>query len=476
MVNYSCSTCHKIFKQKGHYDSHLLRKRPCVKDDTIDKLIERKVEEILQSKTHTEPNVNILKHIKYVDLFAGIGGFRYGIEEFQRKNPKFQFECIKTVDIKKDALNTYNLNFGEENKPCDIRTVKDLPHFELLCAGFPCQPFSSAGKKEGFDDATRGNLIYEVIRICTESNPSFLVLENVSNIEKLQNGAILQRIIQEFTDIGYAMSYKTINSMDVGLAQDRERTFIFGTKTTAVSPNIILKLQHSKQVISDIIDVSDKHTDIPKQFLDTLLSRDPVSLYGMSIKDKRGGDKNLHSWDINYHGTTTTRQRDLLNAILKERRKKTWAKAKEIVWMDGMPLTTPEIETFTKYTGLQDDLDDLTEKGYLTLEHPKDLVDGKREYKETSPKGYNICKGKLSFPISKVLDPKGYCPTLTATDSSKLAVYNAGTIRRLNKTELCRLCGFPERLKIADSANMYDLFGNMVCPPVVTSILECIFG
>ena len=142
--------------------------------------------------------------------------------------------------------------------------------------------------------------------------------------------------------------------------------------------------------------------------------------------------------------------------------------------MDGMPLTTDEIRTFCDYPELQSDLDYLEQAGYLVFEHPKDIVNGKRQYKESSPKGYNICKGKLSFPISKILSPTETTPTLTATDSCKLAVYVGNTIRRLNETELKRLCGFPDSFRLPKNVDMYDLFGNMVCPPVITALLQTI--
>jgi len=450
MVIYNCEICEKAFKQKGHYNSHMKRKNICKKDNTLKK-----------------------KHIRFVDFFAGIGGFRYGINAFQELHPEYTFECIKTVDIKKGALDTYNLNFNENNHPTDICTVGNIPKFELLCAGFPCQPFSSAGKKEGFSDEKRGNLIYEVIRICQESTPEYLILENVSNIEKLEKGNILKKIINEFENIGYMMQYKTINSKDVGLAQDRERTFIIGFRST--ERKIIIMPPTKYQTVNDIIDANDTITNIPTEFLNMLLKRDPSLLYGMSIKDKRGGKNNIHSWDIEYYGETSQSQRNLLNQILKERRKKKWAEIKGIVWMDGMPLTTDEIKTFIDYKELEYDLNYLTNQGYLKVEYPKDLVDGKREYKDTCEQGYNICKGKLSFPISKILDPSKTSPTLTATDASKLAIYTGTTIRRLNKKELIRLCGFPESITLPESVDMYDLFGNMVCPPIITEILKSIF-
>ena len=121
-------------------------------------------------------------------------------------------------------------------------------------------------------------------------------------------------------------------------------------------------------------------------------------------------------------------------------------------------------------------LNNLVEKKYLKLEKNKDLINGKREYKEDSKLGYNICKGKLSFPISKILDPNDVSPTLTATDSNKLAlIIDNKYLRRLNKKELKRLCGFPDNYLIPDNVNVYDLFGNMATPPVITNILKLIY-
>ena len=126
---------------------------------------------------------------------------------------------------------------------------------------------------------------------------------------------------------------------------------------------------------------------------------------------------------------------------------------------------------------LKEMLDNLVFKNYLRFEKCKDLVHGKRVYKEDSETGYNICKGKLSFPVSKVLDPDDVSPTLTATESNKLAVdINNSIIRRLNTLELTRICGFPDSFKIPDHVNSYDLFGNMATPPVIRELLKLMFN
>lgn len=532
MVSYICETCQKVFKQKGHLESHKNRKRPCKKDNIIEELVEKKVQDMmnkpiikndttilnitssmdLSKKTREEliaickekkikgysgkkkdeiisllapqeiehvsnkteiiaSSNNVMKKLTYIDLFAGIGGFRFGFEAFQAAHPQYNFECVKSADIKKDALKTYNHNFHETNEYCDVRTIKNLPYFDILCGGFPCQPFSTAGKKEGLKDEGRGDLIYEVLRICKESKPEYIILENVSNIENIEKGEVLKTILNEFKTIGYHITTVPINSLHVGLAQDRKRIFIIGCKSKP--PDIIIKPKEPVS-IKNIIDTTDETTALPAEFLSKLLALPKDKLIGKSIKDKRGGDSNIHSWEINFHGKISDRQKNLLNTLLLERRKKKWATEKKIKWMDGIPLSFKDIKTFLNYDGLQEDLDDLVAKKYLTLEYPKDIVNGKRVPNESLTIGYNIAKGKLSFPISKILHPDEFCPTLTATDSSKLSVLVGNTVRQLNEKELKRLCGFPEHFSLPQGVNKYDLFGNMVCPPVVTEILEAL--
>jgi DNA (cytosine-5)-methyltransferase 1 len=346
-----------------------------------------------------------------------------------------------------------------------------MPHFDILCGGFPCQPFSSAGKQKGLKDEGRGDLIYEVIRICKESKPEYILLENVSNIENIEKGDVLKSIVNEFQTLGYNITCTAINSSQVGLAQDRKRIFIVGCLSK--EPTVTVKA-HPSASIKDVLDADDQTSSLPEGFLTKLLLLPKEDVIGKSIKDKRGGDSNIHSWDIDYHGKISDRQKSLLNTILLERRKKKWAAEKKIKWMDGIPLSFEDIQTFKKYDGLREDLNDLVTKKYLVMEYPKDLVNGKRVANEKLPIGYNISKGKLSFPISKILHPDSLAPTLTATDSSKLAVYVGNTIRQLNEKELTRLCGFPECFSLPPSVNKYDLFGNMVCPPVITAILASV--
>ena len=181
-------------------------------------------------------------------------------------------------------------------------------------------------------------------------------------------------------------------------------------------------------------------------------------------------------FNIGYNGYISKDECELMNKIMLERRKKHWAVKKNITWMDGMPLTFEEISSFYINDNLQQMLDNLVKCKYLRLEKCKDLVNGKREYKEDSEEGYNICKGKLSFPISKILDPNDISPTLTATDSNKLSVIiDNNIIRKLNRTEIKKICGFPETFIVPPHVNYYNLFGNMATPPVIEVLLELIY-
>lgn len=424
----------------------------------------------------TPTNINNEININYIDLFSGIGGFRVAIEDFAISNKKYNFNCVLSADIKPDAIDTYNINFNENNKAIDINLLEpsDIKQFDLLCAGFPCNPFSSAGYKRGFGDK-KGKFIFKILDICKYHKPSIVILENVYNLITLKKGEYITKIINMFENIGYYINYKKLNSKDFGCPQSRERVYIICSLNEKISFDNIKYHKHS--YIKDIINYSLKKSNISSTFADKLIKiHKKKSLYGCKINDKRGGEKNIHSWDIGYNGNISIEESKLMNKIMLERRKKHWAKKKEIVWMDGMPLTYDEINTFYKHSQLKDMLDNLVNLKYLRLEKCKDLINGKRVYKEDSEPGYNICKGKLSFPISKILDPNDISPTLTATDSNKLGIIiDNKIIRKISRDEIKKICGFPNSFIIPNHVNYYDLFGNMVTPPVIKEILNIIY-
>lgn len=416
------------------------------------------------------------KDIKFIDLFAGIGGIRTGLSQALCEKG-FTPKCVLTSEIKPYAIKVLKANYEQENIVGDITQVhsSDIPDFDILCAGFPCQAFSSAGKRQGFAD-TRGTLFFEVERILKEKKPQGFILENVEGLVNHDGGRTLDVILTKLREIGYKVSYKVLNSAEFGVPQERKRIYIVGTFGNAPS---LSDFDRSSKTVGEILEKGKPSSETP--FIKSLLSHFSIEeLYGKSIKDKRGGDSNIHSWDLEMKGTVSPEQRDLLNQILRERRKKKWAEEYGIDWMDGMPLTFAQIKSFFPSPRLQEMLDDLTKKGYLKYEHPKKRIvitdifgntTTARQQDPSLPKGYNIVAGKLSFEISKVLGPHEIAPTLVAMDMQKIYVADNGGLRKLTLREGLRLFGYPETMKLPVSEkDGYDLLGNTVVVPVIKAV------
>lgn len=423
------------------------------------------------------------RSIRFIDLFAGMGGFRIGFESAGR-DLDINTHCVFSSEIKEAAITAYQQNFNETpSGNIEEINAKDIPDFDILLAGFPCQPFSSAGNREGFLD-TRGTLFFEIERILKEKKPHGFILENVDgliNHDKINPsdpiGRTLDVMLNSLKSLGYNVTWKLLNSSDFGLAQSRKRVFIVGSLNSEITLNDF----HKKSVkLKDILEsgLPTLKSDIAKILLKKFRAD---QLFGKSIKDKRGGKNNIHSWELELKGPCTDDQKKLLSELLKARRNKKWADIIGIQWMDGMPLTCEQIYTFFPHENLQEMLDDLTSKKYLKLEHPKDImlvqnengVFSKRRIPRTDlPKGYNIVAGKMSYEISKILDPEGLAPTLVAMDIDRLVVVDNDGLRNLSDIEQKRLFGFPDNYNLSNLSivDRFDLFGNTVPIPVVTEI------
>jgi DNA (cytosine-5)-methyltransferase 1 len=162
------------------------------------------------------------KTLKFIDLFAGIGGMRLGFESVGA-------ECVFTSEWDKHAQITYQANFGDIPFG-DITQIKEseIPKFDILLAGFPCQPFSSIGKREGFKHETQGTLFYDVARIIDYHKPKAFLLENVAGLLTHDDGRTFTTIINVLTNLGYRLEYKILDSSDYGVPQKRERIYIVG--------------------------------------------------------------------------------------------------------------------------------------------------------------------------------------------------------------------------------------------------------
>ena len=192
---------------------------------------------------------------RFIDLFAGIGGIRLGFESAGG-------HCVFSSEFDKNACKTYEANFGEYPSG-DITKIasNDIPDFDILLGGFPCQAFSIIGKKEGFDNETCGTLFFEIERILRDKKPKAFMLENVRNLTAHDNGKTFLVIRKHLEKLGYNVYAKVLNALDYGVPQKRERIIIVGFKDDVMFtfPNPIPT--HKRKTLKDILEteVDDKY-------------------------------------------------------------------------------------------------------------------------------------------------------------------------------------------------------------------------
>lgn len=164
----------------------------------------------------------IWDNFRFIDLFAGIGGIRLGFESVGG-------HCVFSSEFDEDACKTYEANFGEHPSG-DITQIaaSDIPNFDILLGGFPCQAFSIIGKQEGFANETCGTLFFEIERILKEKLPMAFMLENVRNLTAHDNGKTFKVIMEHLESLGYHVYAKVLNALDYGVPQKRERIIIVG--------------------------------------------------------------------------------------------------------------------------------------------------------------------------------------------------------------------------------------------------------
>lgn len=201
------------------------------------------LKELILSDMQTKPFYQHSTEAKFffIDLFAGIGGFRMALQEEGGV-------CVFSSEFDENAQMTYYQNYGEIPFG-DITSDKTKGYipatFDVLCGGFPCQPFSICGKKKGFED-TRGTLFFDVCQILDQHKPKVCFLENVQHLTKHDHGNTFRVIIESLKNLGYNVSTQILNSKDFGLPQFRERIFIIGAKAGLFSFNSITKLPSVK--------------------------------------------------------------------------------------------------------------------------------------------------------------------------------------------------------------------------------------
>lgn len=283
--------------------------------------------------------------IKYIDLFAGVGGFRYGIEKVgatlqrtersdlrsigdqpnsqvdrQLEQPENSFECVYSNEWDKYANSVYRRHYGE----CDIRDIRtvkpsELPDFDLICGGFPCQSFSVAGKRGGFND-TRGTLFFEIARLAAEKQPRLLLLENVKGLLNHDQGRTFRTILATLDELGYDAQWKVLNSKNFGVPQNRERVILIGhlrgTPRTQVFPIIGTNPKTLKELTSN--QSQGNRVYDPRGISTTLASQagglgSKTGLYAVKV-DYENGKREIGLDDVDVANTITATSYKGVNA------------------------------------------------------------------------------------------------------------------------------------------------------------------
>jgi DNA (cytosine-5)-methyltransferase 1 len=188
----------------------------------------------------TAKNKSLHKY-KFIDLFAGIGGFHYALSSLGAK-------CVFASEWDRHASETYKNNFGlEPNGDITLINETEIPKHDILCGGFPCQAFSISGKRKGFDDI-RGTLFFDIARIVNHHKPKVLFLENVKNLAKHDDGRTLTTIIKTLEGLEYTVFNKVFNASNFGLPQNRERVYIVAFSNNINSKNFTFPTPTNEQV------------------------------------------------------------------------------------------------------------------------------------------------------------------------------------------------------------------------------------
>lgn len=414
--------------------------------------------------------------IRFVDLFAGTGGIRLGFEQAISKIGA-KFLCVKSVEIDKRACETYESNFYE-NPYGDITQDNQLPDFDVLLAGFPCQSFSYAGKQLGFGD-TRGTLFFEVERLLEKHRPRLCLLENVRGLTTHDQGRTFKTIIDCFEKLGYSVSYRLLNASNFGVPQNRVRIYIIASLDGAVKLSLLndvgaadshkykekqsnysdlFSSKNKQVVVEDILEKSpDKKYDCSEWFVQSLsnfLAGDLNKLHGKRLIDTRNGES-IHSWELGLKGACSPEEKTFMNELLRHRRRSEFG-----THQDGKALTIEQIKTFYKNKDINKIMKSLLKNGYLKNENDK----------------FNPVCGNMSFEVFKFIDPKSISITLTASDAQRLGVFHEGRVRRITPRECARLQGYPDSYRLhPDDKFAYKQLGNAVSVPVIESLISNYF-
>jgi len=472
----------------------------------------------------------------FIDLFAGIGGFRLALESVGG-------HCLGFSEIAPDAINTYCANFNEteDGNFGDITKIKDLPRHDFMTAGVPCQSWSIAGKNLGFDD-DRGQLWNDTLYLLNKVRPKAFIFENVKGLSDPRNQKALEYILARIKQAGYHAQKFVLNAYDYGVPQTRVRIYIIGFRDEKFLKRLQLPKPFPGEVrLNDVLDseITMACEDGPETRPRWSLSCNEKGFNDYFLfNDLRNGPTTIHSWDII---DTTDREKNICYLLLRHRRKSDYGA------LDGNPLslqhfqeldatiTRDELETLVWKHILKpveylyeiehaDETDNPDEKFILSLgkynllnvdnlkvnrEVKKRKIDVHEVLEELTRRGvircvetrYDFKNTKISTGLAGInrifLPSSKIYPTLVASDTNDFVatepidadtieefreefmehVYRPRNYRRITKSEACRIQGFPDNYLLPPTRPRWmKLIGNSVAVPVIKVLANAVVG
>ena len=360
-----------------------------------------------------------------IEMFAGIGGFRLAADEVG-------LDTVWANDINPKSCSVYKARFAKNILvERDIKELMhEIPPHDVLTAGFPCQPFSSAGKKEGVRDP-RGTLFESIVEVLKRHRPRFFVLENVKRLLSMEQGEHFATVLSALTELDYFIEWRLLNAKDFGLAQNRERVVIVGAR-------VDVGLHESDDVTRFISLASQK--DIESQSSKKFKGFEKVKNWSLL---SRHGAK-FPCWGISYKGLFFS-----VDLCL-------FSNAQENVFLKDVLEKFPSVEY------------DLTE---ATMHRLADNEIVQRYFNGVEIISNQAGGARMGYTIFGV---GGIAPTLTASTSRHYERYYInGRYRRLTPVEYARLQGFPDdHCSVVKPYDQYSLFGNAAPPPMIKWVFE----
>lgn len=409
----------------------------------------------------------VAKTIRFFDMFSGVGGFREGLTRAGG------FSCVGHCEIDKYAEQSYRLLFDTEGEwYCDdARKMQpdDMPDFELLCGGFPCQAFSVAGKRAGFADP-RGTLFFEIARVVRGKRPGYLVLENVPGLLSHNKGETFHTILCTLSDLGYHVEWQVLNSKDFGVPQSRKRVYLVGYLDERCAGKILPFTGTNRASLIQVLPGSQgSRVYSPEGVSCTLTSGaggmgGKTGLYDVGVPIKENTKK---GYKMAYEGDSI----DLAYAEMNTRRGR-------VGHQIAHTLTTESTQGTVHFVDLDHRLRVTEEARCLTTR--QDEIGGRHlgersgALEETGPRAILSPEKKHTRQNGRRMkEPEEPMFTLTATD--RHGVCYKGRIRRLAPRECFRLQGYRDEqidkiLAVTSDAQAYKQAGNGVTVNVIEAI------